>query len=102
MKGINELKRDIQGNDEIRQAFINIKDKSEAVQIAKELGYEVTEQEVNLDDELNEDILEAVSGGKGNTTIQQDYILAADKDVYENVVIDESTGQILDVKLKEK
>ena len=102
MKGINELKRDIQGNDEIRQAFINIKDKSEAVQIAKELGYEVTEQEVNLDDELNEDILEAVSGGKNDTTIQQDYILAANPDVYEDVVIDESTGQILDVKLKEK
>ncbi|MBR1779299.1 MAG: Nif11-like leader peptide family RiPP precursor [Clostridia bacterium] len=67
MRGIEALKEKLRHDSVFRDKFANIKSTDEAISLAKEFGYDVSEEEVSQDAELNEDILEAVSGGKGKT-----------------------------------
>ena len=102
MKKIEDLKEDIKNDPEVKKYFINVKDEKEAAKIAKELGYEVSETELKNDEELNEDMLEAVTGGKGDTKIRKDYTILAEEDKFESVDIDKETGEVTGYKLKGK
>ena len=46
--------------------------------MAKRLGFEINEEEILKDEELNEDMLEAVAGGKGVTRTDYENIVMAD------------------------
>ena len=100
MKKIEELKRDIKNDPEVKKYFINVKDEKDAAKIAKSLGYEVSEAELRNDEELNEDMLEAVAGGKGDTKIRRDFVFVAENDKYKSVDIDNNTGKVIDYKYK--
>lgn len=57
MKDIEKLKKQLKEDNSFREKFKNVKDADEAILLAEKLGYKVTKEE------LNEDLLEAVSGG---------------------------------------
>ena len=86
---------DIKKNTEIKNCFANVKDEKEAAKIAKKLGYEVSETELKNDEELNEDMLEAVAGGKGNTKIRHDTMVVAEDGKYKSMDVDERTGKVI-------
>ena len=98
MKNLEDLKKDIKNNPEVKNHFANVKDEKEAAKVAQSLGYEVSEDELRNDEELNEDMLEAVAGGKGDADIELEYIVAAEDSKYESVDIDENTGKVLGYK----
>ena len=102
MKKIEDLKKDLKNNPEIKKYFVNITNEKEATKIAKKLGYEVSEIELKNDEELNEDMLEAVAGGKGNTKIRQDYIVVTENGKYDSIDIDENTGKVTGYKYKNR
>lgn len=64
-KGIKELKKDLEKDEKIKKLFENVKNKEEAIKVAKELGYKITEEEIENNEELVESMLEAVAGGSG-------------------------------------
>lgn len=97
MKKIEELKRDIKNDPEVKKYFINVKDEKDAAKIAKSLGYEVSETELKNDEELNEDMLEAVAGGKRNTKIRRDFVIVAEDGKYKSVDIDNNTGEVMNI-----
>lgn len=94
LKNLEDLKRDIKNNPEVKKYFANVKDEKEAAELARKLGYEVSESELQNDEELNEDMLEAVAGGKGDTKIRQDYNFIPEPGKYKIIDIDEETGNI--------
>lgn len=63
-KGIKELKKDLEENDMLRKEFENIKNQEEAIKIAQKLGYKISEEEIDNDEELAESMLESVAGGR--------------------------------------
>lgn len=67
MKDIEKLKKQLKEDNSFREKFKNVKDADEAILLAEKLGYKVTKEELTQDEELNEDLLEAVSGGKNTT-----------------------------------
>lgn len=64
MKDIKELKKRLKNDIEFKKLFLNKKDIKELVKVAYENGYDVSEEDLEKDEELSEDALEAVSGGK--------------------------------------
>lgn len=98
MKNLEDLKRDIKNNPEVKKYFANIKDEREALELARKLGYEVSESELENDEELNEDMLEAVAGGKGDTKIKTTRHFVPEDGIYKSIDIDEDgnvTGYVL-------
>ena len=63
MKDIEKLKKQLKEDNSFREKFKNVKDADEAILLAEKLGYKVTKEELAQDEELNVDLLEAVSGG---------------------------------------
>lgn len=102
MKNLDDLKKDLQNNPGLKKYFSNVTSEKEATKIAKELGYEVNEAKLKNDEELNESMLEAVAGGKGNTKIRRDFVVVAEDNKYKRVDIDEDTGAVLDYRLNLK
>lgn len=100
MKNLENLKMDIKKNTEIKNCFANVKDEKEAAKIAKKLGYEVSETELKNDEELNEDMLEAVAGGKGDSTTvtKEDTIVVTEPGKFKEVVRNRETGKITAIK----
>ena len=96
LKNLEDLKRDIKNNPEVKKYFANVKDEKEAAELARKLGYEVSESELQNDEELNEDMLEAVAGGKseGDTKIRQDYIIIPEPEKYDSIDVDKETGNV--------
>ena len=64
MKDIERLKKRLQDDSSFRNKFINVKDIDEALLLAENLGYKIKKEEIKNDAELNEDLMEAVSGGR--------------------------------------
>lgn len=64
MKDIKELKKRLKNDIEFKKLFLNKKDIKELVKVAYENGYDVSEEDLEKDEELSEDALEAVAGGK--------------------------------------
>lgn len=77
MNGVKELKEKLKNDKEFREKFKNIKNAQDAVKLAKRLGFEINEEEILKDEELNEDMLEAVAGG-GITRIRDTNVVFAD------------------------
>lgn len=98
MKNLEDLKKDIKNNPEVKNHFANVKDEKEAAKVAQSLGYEVSEDELKNDEELNEDMLEAVAGGKGDTKIRQDYVFVPEDGKYDSVDVDKNTGKVTGYK----
>lgn len=78
MNGVKELKEKLKNDKGFREKFKNIKNEQDAVKLAKRLGFEINEEEILKDEELNEDMLEAVAGGKGVTRTDYENIVLAD------------------------
>ncbi len=99
MNGVGKLKEKLKNDKSFKEKFKNVKSEKEAVELAKELGFKVSEEDILKDEELNEDMLEAVAGGKGDTrNITQFMIDDSVKDY--NIAIDEKTGKILEAHKK--
>lgn len=69
MRDIEKLKKQLKEDNSFKEKFKDVKDAEEAVILAKELGYDIKKEELENDEDLNEDLLEAVSGGKNRTKI---------------------------------
>lgn len=65
MQGIREFKRALKNDQSLKSKFSGIKSKQEAIDIAKQLGFDLDIDDVIEDDELALDLLDAVAGGKG-------------------------------------
>ncbi len=101
MNGVGKLKEKLKNDKSFKEKFKDVKSEKEAVELAKELGFKVSEEDILKDEELNEDMLEAVAGGKGDTrNITQFMIDDSVKDY--NIAIDEKTGKILEARKKER
>lgn len=68
MKGIKELNELLDENPTLKNEFLNLNSFADAVKKAKELGYDVTEEELMSTDELSDDVLSMVAGGKAEPT----------------------------------
>ena len=75
MKNINDLKERLDKDVEFKKLFANKKSVDELINIARENGYEVSKEDLEKDESLAEDALEAVSGGskKGEEDINEYY-----------------------------
>ncbi len=63
MKGIKELKARLNEDVEFKKKFCGLKDIDEMLDVARKEGYEVTMDEISCDQELTDDMLEAIAGG---------------------------------------
>ncbi len=63
MKGIKELKARLNEDVEFKKKFCGLKDIYEMLDVARKEGYEVTMDEISCDQELTDDMLEAIAGG---------------------------------------
>ena len=63
MNSLEKFKLAIQ-NEEFKNKFSSVKNIDEALKIAKSSGYDLNKDEVLKDNELREDMLDAVAGGK--------------------------------------
>lgn len=63
MKGIKELKERLNEDVEFKKKFCGLKDIDEMLDVARREGYEVTMDEISCDQELTDDMLEAIAGG---------------------------------------
>lgn len=62
MSNLEAFKQALQ-DEKFREKFSNISNLEEALEIAKENGYNLNKDEVLKDNELREDMLDAVAGG---------------------------------------
>lgn len=72
---IEKLKRKLELDEGFRNLFLNIKNLNEAVDLARQYGFDVNEEQVSADDKLTDDLLEAVAGGKGDIVNTHNYYL---------------------------
>lgn len=63
MKGIKELKARLNEDVEFKKKFCGLKDIDGMLDVARKEGYEVTMDEISCDQELTDDMLEAIAGG---------------------------------------
>ena len=63
MKGIKELKVRLNEDVEFKKKFCGLKDIDEMLDVARKEGYEVTMDEISCDQELTDDMLDAIAGG---------------------------------------
>ena len=78
MKDIEKLKKQLKEDETFREKFKDVKDKEEAISLAEKLGYKIRKEELENDEELSEDLLEAVSGGKNSTKLKLNNFAIAD------------------------
>lgn len=69
-KGIKELKKDLEENDKLKKEFESVKNQEEAIKVAQKLGYKISEEEIESDEELAESMLESVAGGRAKVKIK--------------------------------
>lgn len=101
MNGVGELKEKLKNDKSFKEKFKNVKSEKEAVELAKKLGFKVSEEDILKDEELNEDMLEAVAGGKGDTRNITQFMIDDSVKGY-NMTIDEKTGRIIEACKKEE
>ena len=68
-KGLQEFKEEVLNGHTFDGKFKNITSMEEVYQIAKEEGYEFSQDELE-DCEISDDILDSVAGGKDNKTCE--------------------------------
>ena len=69
MKSLRDLKEKLSYDEELRKKFSGISSEEQALKLANDLGYDITSNDLENDDELRDDMLEVVAGGKGKATI---------------------------------
>ena len=67
MKNLKDLKKDIDADEKLKEQFLSLKSKEEAVVLAHNMGYDISLEEIENEEEVNEDLLESVAGGKVDT-----------------------------------
>ena len=67
MSDIEKLKKKLELDEDFKSLFINIKSLDEAIDLARQHGFDVNEEQISEADKLTDDILEAIAGGKGDT-----------------------------------
>lgn len=93
MNGVGKLKEKLKNDKSFKEKFKDVKNEKEAVELAKKLGFEVSEEDILKDEELNEDMLEAVAGGnKGDINDLNQFIIEAKN---RKLVINEADGNII-------
>lgn len=68
MRDIEKLKKQLNEDSSFREKFKDVKDADEALLLAERLGYKIKKEDLENDEELSEDLLEAVSGGAKRST----------------------------------
>ena len=63
MLDIDDLKEKLKYDENFKNKFSEVKDLKETIRLARQLGFEVSEQDIENDPELSQDILKAISGG---------------------------------------
>ena len=85
MRDIEKLKKQLNEDDSFKEKFKDVKDADEAILLAEKLGYKIKKEELENDEELNEDLLEAVSGGKNSEKIElNNFAIAEGSEIYVN------------------
>ena len=70
MKSLKDLKEKLSYDEELRKKFSCISSEKQALKLANDLGYDITSNDLENNDELRDDLLETVAGGvKGEATI---------------------------------
>lgn len=64
MKTLKDLKEAMSKDEELKKKFMSLKSKEDAVNLAHDMGYDINLEELESDEEINEDLLESVAGGK--------------------------------------
>ena len=83
MRDIEKLKKQLKEDNSIKEKFKDIKDADDALLLAEKLGYKIKKEELENDEELNEDLLEAVSGGKNSIKVSEgNFAVAEDSSIY--------------------
>ena len=72
MTSAKEFKERIKTDPEFKDKFKGIQDVNEAIRIAKENGYDLKNCSPQEEQELTEDMLENVAGGKNDVEITRD------------------------------
>ena len=72
MKTIGDLKERLKKDKEFKRLFANKRDINELIKVARENGYDVCEKDLEEDEALSEDALEAVAGGSKKEVIKED------------------------------
>lgn len=65
MKSFDDLKEKLNYDDELRKKFSGISSEEQALKLANDLGYDITSNDLENEEELRDDLLEIVAGGKG-------------------------------------
>ena len=78
MRDIEKLKKQLKEDKSFKEKFKDVKDANEALSLAEKLGYKIKKEELENDEELNEDLLEAVSGGKNSKILKLNNYAIAD------------------------
>ncbi|MDQ5984085.1 MAG: hypothetical protein RUMPE_01117 [Eubacteriales bacterium SKADARSKE-1] len=97
MLGFKELKDKLRTDENLKVKFRGIKNAQEAVNIARNLGFEVSLNDIENDTELSENVLEAVAGGKGGSKTENNTFYHVDVKGYD-MVIDKKSGDIISSK----
>lgn len=98
--GISDLKVEIEKNKELKEKLYSAKSAEEAVKIANNLGYDITLADIENDGEISDYMLEAVAGGKGDTTKNvKNYIVDSSASGYE-ITVDRKSGSFVDARKK--
>lgn len=67
MKGKKEFKKIIKEDEKLRKKFLLAESQDDAFKIAKQEGFLINKSEALNDEELMDDMLDLVAGGKGKT-----------------------------------
>ena len=75
MKSAKEFKERLEKDLEFKKKFENVKSQDEVIKIAKENGYDLTDCSKQEEEQLTEDLLENVAGGKNDYTLIEEKIV---------------------------
>lgn len=78
MKTLKDLKKAIDKDKKLKKQFMSLKSKEDAVKLAYDMGYDITLEELENDEEVNEDLLESVAGGRDKIEIETKSVKIAD------------------------
>ncbi len=65
MNDLEKIKKAVKCDENLRKSFYGVKNADEAIKIAIANGFDISKEELARDQELSEDLLAAVAGGKG-------------------------------------
>ena len=90
-KTLKDLKEAMSKDKELKKQFMSLKSKEEAVSLAHNMGYEISLEELENDEEINEDLLESVAGGSDKIDIESVDVKVQDVGEGKNSKIDNKT-----------